>query len=439
LLECDKSGGIAAVGVSTLGECTPASDLRGMRVVHILDHSLPAQSGYAYRTLAILREQRAMGWDTLQLTSPQQPDARASMEVVDGLQFFRTLLGPIPPWAPRLVREYALIRATARTLDQLAREWRPDVLHAHSPVRNALAALRVGRKRNIPVVYEIRALWEDAASSHGTLKNGTLGYTFARRLETHAVRRADAVVTISRGLQRELCSRDVGKGRISIVPNGVDVRRFVPEQHAQGPRAPAPHPVIGFIGSFYSYEGLDLLLEAAKTIVGDWPGIRFLLVGGGPEEGRLRQLRAAGHLHDHVILTGWLPHDQVLDAYRAIDILVYPRRRNRLTELVTPLKPLEAMAMAKVVLASDVGGHRELIKHARTGFLFKADDVLDLNMRLRELLGASHVWPVIGAAARRFVERERTWPAVAASYAQVYDRARSRSRKEPERVSRSGA
>jgi glycogen synthase len=106
----------------------------------------------------------------------------------------------------------------------------------------------------------------------------------------------------------------------------------------------------------------------------------------------------------------------------------YPRRRNRLTELVTPLKPLEALAMAKVVLASDVGGHRELIEHDRTGFLFKADDVLDLTMRLRELLGASHVWPVIGAAARRFVERERTWPAVAASYAQVYDRARSRSR-----------
>jgi glycogen(starch) synthase len=399
-----------------------------MRVVHLLDHSLPVQSGYAYRTLAILREQSAMGWETVQLTSPQQPDARASMEVVDGVQFFRTLNRPIPPWAPRLVREYALIHATARRLDQLAREWRPDLLHAHSPVRNALAALSIGRKLNIPVVYEIRALWEDAASSHGTLRNGTLGYTLARHMETHAVRRADAVVAISRGLHRELCGRGVRKDRISIVPNGVDVRQFVPEQRADGPRAPTRHPVIGFIGSFYSYEGLDLLLEAAKRIVRNRPEIRFLLVGGGPEEGRLRELRAAGNLNDHVTLTGWLPHDRVADAYREIDVFVYPRRRNRLTELVTPLKPLEAMAMAKVVLASDVGGHRELIEHDRTGFLFKADDVLDLTMRLRELLGASHVWPVIGAAARRFVERERTWPAVAASYAQVYDRARSRSR-----------
>jgi glycosyltransferase involved in cell wall biosynthesis len=117
-----------------------------------------------------------------------------------------------------------------------------------------------------------------------------------------------------------------------------------------------------------------------------------------------------------------------VEAYREIDIFVYPRRRNRLTDLVTPLKPLEAMAMAKVVLASDVGGHRELIEDGRTGFLFKADDVSELVVRLRGLLDASDTWPVIGAAARRFVERERTWRAVAATYAQVYDRACSRSR-----------
>ena len=371
-----------------------------------------------------------MGCDTLQLTSPQQPDARASMEVVDRWQFFRTLAKPIPPWTPRLVRECVLIHATARRLDQLARQWRPDVLHAHSPVRNALAALRIGRKLNIPVVYEIRALWEDAASSHGTIRNGTLGYRLARHLETQAVRRADAVVTISRGLHRELCGREVGKDRVFIVPNGVDVRRFVPEQRANlSGEAPTRHPVIGFIGSFYSYEGLDLLLEAANRIVGDRPEIRFVLVGGGPEEQRLRELCASGNVSAHVTFTGWLPHDQIPEAYREIDIFVYPRRRNRLTELVTPLKPLEAMAMAKVVLASDVGGHRELIEDGRTGFLFKADDVFDLVVRLRNLLEASHIWPTIGAAARRFVERERTWQAVAATYAQVYDRARSRSRR----------
>jgi glycogen synthase len=396
-----------------------------MRVVHILDHSLPVQSGYAYRTLAVLREQEGMGWHTLALTSPQQPDARALVEVVDGRRFFRTLVRPSPPWTPRLAREYAIIRATARRLDQLARPWRPDVLHAHSPVRNALAALSIGRKLNIPVVYEIRALWEDAASSHGTMRSGTWSYALARRLETHALRRADAVVTICRGLHRELSRRGAHHDNMFLVPNAVDVTRFAPEPCAKVPAgARTRHPVIGFIGSFYSYEGLDLLLEAARIIVGDQPEIRFLLVGGGPEEGRLRELCAAGNLNEHVTLTGWLPHDRIADAYRGIDIFVYPRRRNRLTELVTPLKPLEAMAMAKVVLASDVGGHRELIDHGRTGLLFQADDLSDLVVRLRKLLAASQTWPGIGAAARRFVERERTWQGVTATYAQVYNRAR---------------
>jgi glycogen synthase len=403
-----------------------------MRVVHILDHSLPVQSGYAYRTLGILRGQEAMGWHALPLTGPQQPDVRASPEAVDGWQFFRTRMRPSPPGTPRLAREYAIVHATARRLEQLARQWRPDVLHAHSPVRNALAALSIGRKLNIPVVYEVRALWEDAAASHGTMKEGSLGYALARRLETHAVRRADAVVTICRGLHRELARRGVRDDNMFLVPNAVDVTRFLPEPRAEvSGEARARHPVIGFIGSFYAYEGLDLLLEAAKRIIGDRPEIRFLLVGGGPEEERLRELRASGDLTEQVSLTGWRPHERISDAYQEIDILVYPRRRNRLTELVTPLKPLEAMATAKVVLASDVGGHHELIEDGRTGFLFKADDVSDLVMRLRNLLEAGHIWPAIGAAARRFIERERTWQAVVAAYAQVYDRARARSRRQP--------
>jgi glycosyltransferase involved in cell wall biosynthesis len=221
----------------------------------------------------------------------------------------------------------------------------------------------------------------------------------------------------------------VKQDKVFIVPNGVDVARFVPGESTIARDGTRARPVVGFIGSFYSYEGLDLLLEAARRIVADRPEVRFVLVGGGREERRLRELCASAGVSAQVTFTGWLPHERIREAYEEIDILVYPRRRNRLTELVTPLKPLEAMAMAKVVLASDVGGHRELIEDGRTGFLFRADDVADLVARLSELLGARHAWPVVGAAARRFVERERTWRAVAATYAEVYDRALSRSRR----------
>jgi glycosyltransferase involved in cell wall biosynthesis len=261
------------------------------------------------------------------------------------------------------------------------------------------------------------------------MKVDSVRYALARYLETYAVRRADAVVTISKGLHRELCTRGVREENLFVVPNAVDVGRFVPQAGLNvSSEARSRCPVVGFIGSFYSYEGLDLLLDAASRILRDRPETRFVLVGGGREESQLRRLVESNDLGNRVTLTGWIPQDQIPAMYRDIDVLVYPRRRNRLTELVTPLKPLEAMAMAKVVLASDVGGHRELIEDGRTGFLFKADDVLDLVARLRTLLVARQTWPEIGMAARRFVERERTWQTVVATYARVYAKACSSRR-----------
>lgn len=401
----------------------------GMRILHVLDHSPPVQSGYVYRTLAILREQVSLGWQVLPLTTPRQPNTQGAKECVDGWEFLRTPRRPGPRWLPKLVSELGILRATTHRLEQVAREWRPGVLHAHSPVLNALAALTVGRRLGIPVVYEIRALWEDAASSHGTMRPNGVRYALARHLESWAVRRADAVVTISQGLRQDLHGRGLRQEEIFIVPNAVDATRFVPDAPStEGDPAEPPGraPRIGFIGSFYSYEGLDLLVEAARKLIPLRPQARFVLVGGGPEEARIRCL--SRDIDSHCRMTGWVPHECIDEWYRQIDILVYPRRRNRLTELVTPLKPLEAMAMGKVILASDVGGHRELIEDGRTGFLFKAEDVSDLVRRLIDLVDAHARWSQTGAAARRFVEQQRTWKAIASTYVKVYERALAKSR-----------
>jgi PEP-CTERM/exosortase A-associated glycosyltransferase len=397
-----------------------------MRILHVLDHSPPVQSGYVYRTLAILREQVEVGWQVLSLTTPKQPTGAALREVIDGFEFVRTRNRLDRRRLPKIASEWAIVRATTRRLEEIAREWRPSVLHAHSPVLNALAALSVGRRLGVPVVYEIRALWEDAASSHGTMRPGSFRYALARYTETRAVRRADAVVTISRGLYDDLRRRGTRQEDMFIVPNAVDVASFRPDPPRSEVDLACRSPMIGFIGSFYSYEGLDLLVEAASRLVRQRREVRFVLVGGGPEEARLRDLCRASGLDGCVSFPGWVPHDRVDEWYRQIDILVYPRRRNRLTELVTPLKPLEGMAKGKVILASDVSGHRELIEDGRNGFLFRSGDVSELLRRLIDLLDAPARWPQAGARARRFVEEERTWKAVVATYTQVYDRARSR-------------
>jgi len=178
--------------------------------------------------------------------------------------------------------------------------------------------------------------------------------------------------------------------------------------------------VLGFVGSFYAYEGLDLGIRALAGMMATNPDLRLLLVGGGPEEDRLRQLATSLGVSGSVHFTGRVPHADVQRYYSLVDILVYPRRRMRLTDLVTPLKPLEAMAQGKLVLASDVGGHRELITDRYNGRLFAADDATALANAALELLEDRASWDSLRSAGRRFVEQERNWPRSVARYAEVY-------------------
>src|SRR5262245_37451525 len=171
-----------------------------LRILHILDHSIPLHSGYTFRTLSILREQRKLGWKTFHLTTPKQLGCTSEEEAVDGWHFFRTPAhahgGAVP-----LVGELALMRHVEHRLDDVVRRVRPHILHAHSPVLNAIPALRVGRRLGLPVVYEVRAFWEDAAVDHGTTQEGSLRYRLTRGLETYALKRADHVTTICEGLR----------------------------------------------------------------------------------------------------------------------------------------------------------------------------------------------------------------------------------------------
>jgi len=397
-----------------------------VRVLHLLDHSLPEQSGYSFRTVSILREQRALGWETLHLTTPRQGATTLAAEDIDGWRFLRTPFAP--GWLARHVPNaiyLAEMRATARRLETVIDKTRPDILHAHSPVLNALPAWWVGRKRRIPVVYEVRALWEDGAVDHGTTREGSLRYRLSKALETFALRRATRVTTICQGLKREIAGRGVPLERIEVIGNGVDIAAFRSGGAADPELARRLGlegcTVLGFIGSFYGYEGLELLVDAFAELSGRNERLRLLLVGGGPQDESLRRRVEQHGLRGKVVLTGRVPHREVAAHYDAIDLLIYPRLRTRLTEHVTPLKPLEAMAQGRLLLASDVGGHHELIRDGDNGFLFAAGDTGDLVAKVESLLASREQWPVVCRRARAFVERERTWKVSVARYAAVYE------------------
>ena len=394
-----------------------------LRILHVLDHSLPLHSGYSFRTLAILREQRALGWQTVHLTTPKQGVAIALQDEVDGWLFHRT---PSPEGTGLL----AQMRLTAARLEEVIRDTQPDLIHAHSPVLNALPSLWVRRRRRLPVVYEMRASWEDAAVDHGTTVEGSLRYRVSRALESVALRAADQVTTICDGLRADIAVRGVPPERITVIRNAVDVSLFKfgaePDADLRRSLGLEGATVVGFAGSFYGYEGLDLLIEAARQMLPRHPRLRLLLVGGGPQESNLRAQAAAAGMQDRVIFTGRVPHATVQRYYELIDVLAYPRLPIRLTELVTPLKPLEAMAQGRMLVASDVGGHRELIRHGETGFLFRAGDPAALAAAIEDILVRRSLWPQVRMQARRFVEVERTWAASVACYRDVYRRALAR-------------
>jgi len=398
-----------------------------LRVLHVLDHSVPLHSGYSFRTLAILREQRRLGWETFHLTSTKHYGAEADVEEAEGLTFYRTKPAPGRLRSAPVVNQLAVVSDTALRLRDVVAQVRPHLIHAHSPCLNGLAALRVARASGLPVVYEMRASWEDAAVDHGTTTEGSLRYRLSRALETWTLRRADHVTTICEGLEQDILVRGgIDKSKVTVIPNAVNTEAFplieAPDAELQRELGLGDSFTLGFLGSFYGYEGLDTLLQAMPRILQREPRTRLLLVGGGFEEERLKAQTQRLGLGQHVLFAGRVPHAAVARYYSLVDLLVFPRKSIRLTETVTPLKPLEAMAQGRLLIASDVGGHRELIRDGRTGFLFKPDDPAALAAAVGRVLDERARWSEVRAAGRQFVEEERTWRASVARYRPVYER-----------------
>lgn len=391
-----------------------------MKILHVLDHSLPVQSGYAFRSAAIICEQRRMGWETVQITGPKQGRSTAATEIADGIEYLRTpgrdgWLAALPAGA-----HLEVVRRLRTELRRIIARESPDIIQAHSPCLNGLAALGLGK----PLVYELRSSWEDAAVSSGVTTEGSLRYRASRALESFVLRRADAVTVICEGLRQDVLARGVPAERIAVIPNAVDAHQFQPPMiDADAAKARwglQGRTVIGFVGSFFAWEGLGLLIEALPAIHAVHGNVALLLVGGGIEEANLRRQASVLGVGSQVVFAGSLPHEAVGEAYAAIDLLVFPRLRMRLTELVTPLKPLEALAMGKPLVASDVGGHRELIEDRQTGMLFQAGDRESLVQTVTGLLQDSALAAELAAKGMRHVRERRSWSASVRGYDTTY-------------------
>jgi len=327
------------------------------------------------------------------------------------------------------LKEIILMRYLEQDIIRLVTDNSIDIIHAHSPILCGLPALRVAKKMRIPFIYEVRALWEDAAVDQQKTKEGSLRYKLTRWLETKLLKQADVIITICKGLKKEIVERNIREDKVHIVHNGVDVNKFVPcakdtvllkKYNLNG------HIVIGFIGSFYKFEGLEILLRSVPNILANSKNVKFLIVGGGEEENDLKQLARTLHIEKDVIFTGRVPHTEIFKYYSIIDIFAYPRVNKRITNLVTPLKPLEAMSMGKAIIGSDVGGLRELINDKETGLLFKAESIGDLVDKCVYLLRNREKRESLGQKARVEMIQRRDWAKIVSEYVNIYDNLLSR-------------
>jgi PEP-CTERM/exosortase A-associated glycosyltransferase len=359
-----------------------------------------------------------MGIHVAVVTSAQQPQD-GNDPIIEGIRYYRT---PKLRLLPSPVRELQLMAALRSTVEAAAHEFKPDVIHAHSPILVGQPAIAVARTFGIPFVYEVRDLWENALVDRGRFKVNSLPYRVARFLETRLLRNADAVVTIGDTLLSTLGARTNRK--IFRVRNGVDTNQFRPLVALPEWRAAwntDGRTTIAYIGSFQPYEGLPILIEALPLIAKDFPNVQLLVAGDGPERAQLEKLAKRLDIQGQVQFVGRIPHDRVAEIYAVADVLIYPRIDSLTTRLTTPLKPLEAMAMGKAVVASDLDALRELIEDGRTGLLFVAGSAQDLAAKVVTLLASETLRQTLGQAATDEVCATRTWAAEISQYRNVYD------------------
>lgn len=387
-------------------------------MLHVVKNSLPqVQAGYTLRTQSVLRAQADAGLDVRAVTRLGFPVAQGQLtdrvDVVEGIAYHRMLAVRGTD-----VAEYG------RRLTAFARSQRVDLIHAATDHVNGQAAMIAADALGLPFVYEVRGFLEDSwACRHGgdTRAGVTDRYRWAHDRETEAMLAADGVVTLSRSMADEIAARGVEAERIWLVPNGVDDTYLAAPRDQSMVRStlglPDNRAWVGAVTTLQSYEGLSTLIEAIAVARAAGADLGAVIVGDGPA---LRALRALDPGDGTVRWIGRVPGRSAIDWYDALDAVVVPREDHRVTRLVTPLKPVEALARARLVIASDLPALREATGgHARFVTPSDAQALAAELVQIEDHRG-------LGAAGRDWVLAERRWSRVCSAYVDAYAAASNR-------------
>jgi len=459
-----------------------------MKILHVLANSSPDVNGYAVRTQMLLKYQSELEEiENLGLTSPWYPDRESMVDEyeMDGVQYLRTLHpsrkknskishklvrlftrkqveetivdSSVSPTQKTLllrifdffyfgvfkigrairhffrigwkvIEEKILIRYFTKRILEVAKLHNVDIIHAHTPYRVGLPALKAARKLNLPFVYEMRGMWEETAVANGRWMRNGPAYRRFQHYETRVLRKADAVICISETLKKEAISRGVEAEKITLVTNAVE-RKIIDMNEESSLYQTAitrlnrdkQTCVIGYIGSLRAMEGVDLTAKAVARVIENGHNVRFLVLTGQSGQNELQQLCSSLGIEKSTVILGPVPHEKVASFYSLIDIFVVSRPNSRVTQLVTPLKPFEAMAMSRAVIASKLSALEEIIEHEKTGLLYQPDDLDDLTRVIERCIQDPSLREQLGQAACEWVLQNRTWESVVKKTLDAYE------------------
>lgn len=399
------------------------------RICYILHNSLPFSSGgYATRTHGVATGLREQGYDVYCVTRPGYPgDVNAELEqptdgdtqVIDGVHYVR-LGGAGAKGVP--VPQY--IEQSANALERLFREIRPEIVMAASNYRVGIMAAAAARRVGVPFVYEVRGWWEVTRASRDPDFVGTASFRIQQMMETATSKHADHVFTLTEPMRERLIEEGVAPSNITLLPNSCNPEKFQPQARdtdlARALGIPDAIPVIGYVGTFVDYEGLDDLARACAELKQDGYEFRLLLVGNenttgddrGPISEEIARIAGDAGFEEWLLMPGRVPHEDVSRYYSLIDIAPFPRKPWPVCEMVSPMKPLEAMAMQKAVVASDVRALSEMVRDGSTGRLFRKGDVGSLAQTLKDLLEDQAQREELGRNGSTWVCAHRTWSIV---------------------------
>ena len=406
-------------------------------ILHLFKTSYPSISGYTVRSHFILTKQKLF-CNPIALVDPYFIK-KTRPDIIEGNIYYRypvnlrlhllnnTNFSNVP-FLERLsqIVNLKILKTPMNLLKSIVKYKNINLIHGHTYAKFSNFGEKVAREAKIPFIYEVRGFWEDSRVGVKRLKEFGYQYMKIRRSETNLMKKADALITLGKNMKKEIVSRGFDEKKVIVIPNGVDTEKFkpiAPDLNLKERLKLKNKKIIAYIGSIQKIEGIEVLIHAIAQVKKKFKEIVLLLIGSSFKDYKKELIDLSKKLgtESSVHFIGRIQRDFIRNYYSIVDIIVIPRKNTRVCRLVTPLKQLEAMAMEKVVITSDLPALREMIKPGISGDVFEAENANDLANKILFYLTDQIERDKLSIKARVYVQNNYDWNKIVFKYRDIYN------------------